>query len=320
MAASLVKHADLRAMDLTVRGAFLDVYNGSKYTPRWPLYASLQKSSSKKNIYPSVIDAAAIREWIEGERVINGIVLEGATVTNQTWELTYAIRRADIDDDLSGTVAMAVSRIKSGAMKYVKHYDKLATGVITGNGTALDGVALFHATLHLTNPADPSSAAYANTASGALTPDNAASCRGAMLELKTADGEPANDGDQVVLMVPPALELKARKIAQADQVIFSATATDTAEANVYKGMYTVVVNPRLAAAFSGGSDSYWYMFDTSDPEDRAVIVQEREQVEIVAQFNPNDPMAFTQDRYVWGSRARYTAAAGNPKKAQRRTG
>jgi len=320
MAASLVKHADLRAMDLTVRGAFLEAYNRSKYTPRYPLYASVQPSTTRANIYPQAIDAGIIREWNEGERVVNGLVLEGAKVTNSLYELTYGLRRVDLDDDTSGAVAMLVSRLKSAASKYVRHYDKLASAVLTSNSTALDGVALFHATDHKVNPADPDSASMVNTAGGALTPDNAAACRAAMLSIKTADGEPANDGDAVVLMVPPALELKARKTAQADHVIFSATGTDTAEANVYKGLYTVVVNPRLAAAFTGGSDSAWYMLDVSDPEDRAVIVQIREAPEIVAQFNPADPLAFTQDKYVWGTRARHTAAAGNPKKAFRRTG
>lgn len=317
--ASLVKHTDLVAMDRTIRGAFLDAYNSSAYGPRWPLYATLQQSTSKKNTYPMVIDAAAIREWSEGERVVNGLVIEGASVTNQLWELTYGIRRIDIDDDLSGAVAMAVSRLKSGAMKYARHPDKLCSSVITGNSTCLDGLSLFSAS-HKVNPSDPASATYSNTTTGALTATNAAACRAAMLELQTADGEPANDGETMVLMVPPALELTARKIAQADMVIESGTATDNAQQNVYKGVYTVVVNPRFAASFSGGSDAYWYMADASDPEDRGVIFQQREQVEIVSQFNPSDPQAFTLDRYVWGTRARHTAAAGNPKKIFRRTG
>lgn len=317
--ASLVKHSDLVAMDRTIRGAFLDAYNATSYKPRWQLYATLQPSTSRKNTYPMVIDAATIREWADGERVVNGLVIEGASVSNQTWELTYGIRRVDIDDDLSGAVAMAVSRLKSGAMKYAKHPDKLCTSVITGNSTCLDGLALFSAS-HKENPANPDSATFSNTTSGALSVTTAASARAAMLELKTADGEPANDGENMILMVPPALELTARKIAQADMVIESGTATDNFQQNVYKGAYTVVVNTRLAASFTGGSDSYWYLIDATDPEDRAVIFQQREQVEIVSQFNPSDPQAFTLDRYVWGTRARHTAAAGNPKKIFRRTG
>ena len=104
----------------------------------------------------------AIREWVEGERVKNGIVLEGARVTNQKWELTYALKREDIDDDASGVVAQALSRIRSGTLKFKRHMDKLVFNVLKNNSDCLDGLALFHAT-HKVNPADPGSATFANT-------------------------------------------------------------------------------------------------------------------------------------------------------------
>lgn len=315
--ASLVKHADLRALDVTLRTAFMQAYEASTYTPRWTMYATRQQSTSKKNIYPQAIDAAAIREWTEGERVFNGLVLESASVTNQLWELSYSLRRIDIDDDMTGAVRAAVSRLKSGAGKYQRHPDKLVVACITGNTTCLDGLALFHAS-HKVNPADPGSATFGNTASGALTPTNAAAARASMLEYKAPDGDVINE-DPRVLLVPPALELTARKIAQADTLIYSGTATDNPETNVYRGMYDVVVEPRLSAAH-GGSDSYWYLIDATDSEDRALIFQEREGVEIVSRFNPSDPGVFDRDEYSWGTRARYTAAAGNPKKIVRRTG
>ena len=112
----------------------------------------------------------------------------------------------------------------------------------------------------------------------------------------------------------PALETTARKIAQADEVIYSATATDTREINVYKGNYVVVVAPHLAASFTGAPDAYWYMLDTTDPGDRGLIFQEREPVRLVTLFDLADASVFQRDEYVWGTRARYTAAAGNPKK------
>lgn len=315
--AALVKHADLRALDVTVRTGFMQAYEASTYTPRWPLYATRQASTSRRNIYPQAIDAASIREWIDGERVINSLVLESASVTNQLWELSYGFRRIDLDDDLSGAVNAAMSRLRSGAGKYQRHPDKLVTACVVGNTTCLDGLALFHAS-HKVNPADPASATFGNTASGALTPANAAAARASMLEYKAPDGDVINE-DPRILLVPPALELTARKVAQADIVVFSGTLTDNAESNVYKGMYDVVVDPRLGAAH-GGSDSYWYLVDATDPEDRALIFQEREAVEIVSRFSLSDPGVFDRDEYTWGTRARYTAAAGNPKKILRRTG
>lgn len=316
--AILLKHADLAALDRTLKSAFIGAYEGKGYMPRWPLLASRQSSTSRRNTYPSIIDAASIREWAEGERVVNGLVIEGASVTNQKWELTYGIRREDLDDDLTGTVAQAVSRVRSGAGKYLRHPDKLIFNIIKSNGTALDGVALF-ATTHPVNPKDSTPGNFSNTTAGALTATNVAAARATMMELVGPDGDPLNENPNVIL-VPPALETTARKIAQADEVIYSATATDTREINVYKGNYTVVVAPHLAASFTSGSDSYWYLLDTNDPEDRGLIFQEREPVELVTLFDLADANVFQRDEYVWGTRARYTAAAGNPKKICRRTG
>jgi phage major head subunit gpT-like protein len=315
---ALLKPEVLSNLDVTIKGAFLDAYSNGNYQPKWSLVATRQTSGSRKNVYPQAIDAATIREWSEGERVINGIVIRGAEVTNQTWELTYSIKREDLDDDMSGTVAQAVSRVRSGAAKYLRHPDKLVFNVLKANGTSLDGLALFSAS-HLENPSDPGSSTFSNTSSGALTPANVAAARAKMLELKGPDGDPLNEEPNTII-VPPALETTARRIAQADMVIDSATATDNAEFNVYKGAYTVLVVPHLAASFTNGSDSYWYLADTSDPEDRGLIFQEREAVELVSLFSPTDPNVFERNEYVWGTRARYTAAAGNPKRIFRRTG
>lgn len=313
---SAIQSADLRRLNMSVRTGFMDAYNSKGYTPRWPLFATRQSSASKENLYPYMIDPAAIREWV-GERVVNGIALDGARVVNQTFELTYAVRRVDVEDDLTGTIQQAVSRVRSGASKFLRHPDKLVFGVLKNNSNGLDGIALFHAS-HKENPADAASATFTNTASGALTPTNVATMRSAMMEIKSADGDVANENPNV-LLVPPALETVARKIAQADMVIYSNTATDNLEVNVFKGAYTVVVAPQLSAAH-GGSDAYWYLCDATDPEDRGVIFQERTDIEVTTYFDPSDESVFNLDEYKWGMRKRHTAAGGNPKKIFRRTG
>lgn len=314
---SLVKHADLQVIDRTLKAGFLDAYNGKNYEPKWPLVAARHTSTSRENIYPSVIDAAQVREWTEGERVKNGLVIEGARVANQKWELTYALKREDIDDDASGVVAQALSRIRSGTGKFKRHRDKLVFNVVKDNATCLDGLALFHAT-HKVNPRDPASATFGNTASGALTADNFDAARVAMMELKGPDGDPISE-DPNVLLVAPARETIARKILEADEVIYSGTATDNREFNVFKGRGTVIVSPYLSTAH-GGADAAWYLLDTMDAEDRGLIVQIREEVEFVSLTNLSDPNVFNFDEYVWGMRARHTAAGGNPKKIFRRTG
>lgn len=313
--AILSKSSDLAALDVTVRTAFMDAYNSAQAN-NWTMYATRQTSSSDGNLYPFAVDAAVIREWSEGERVINGLVLSSRKVTNTKYELTYGIKREALDDDMSGAVRNLVSMLRAGGNKHANLPDRLCVSVITGNGTSLDGLALFHAS-HKVAPNTASTATFSNTASGALTAANFAAARAAMMALQAADGDPVNPNPNL-LIVPPALELTARQILEADSLVF--TAGDGATTNVYKGRATVMVEPRLAAGFTGGSDSAWYLVDATSPEDRAVIFQEREAVEIVSLFNPSDPNVFERDEYVWGTRRRCVAAAGNPKKIYRRTG
>lgn len=305
---TIIKPSGLSALDVTVRTAFMGAYGSTDYTPRYTQLATVQPSTSAKNQYPQAIDAAAVKEWI-GERTVHGLVLVGAEVTNQKWELTYGIKREALDDDMSGAVSMLLSRVRSGAGKFARHKDKLVFNVLKNNGTCLDGLALFHDS-HKVNPADAAAGTFDNNVgSTALTANNAASGRAMMMELKGPDGDPINENPRM-LVVPPALELTARKIAEADEIVFSGNANET---NVYKGQYTVIVVPQLGAAFSG-SDTTWFLADTTDAEDRGLIVQERDPVEIVSLFSPTDPQVFAKDEYQWGARARYTAAAGNPKK------
>lgn len=306
--AILLKSASLRALDVTVRTSFMDAYGSNNYVPRYPGLAAVLSSASSANLYPSVVDAAAVREWV-GERVVNPLVLEGASVTNQKWELTYSIQRDALDDDQSGAVAMLMSRVRSGGGKFARHKDKLVFNVLKNNSTCLDGLALFHDS-HLVNPKDAAAGTFDNNITGtALTAVNAAAVRSSMMELKGPDGDPINE-DPRILIVPPALELTARKISEADEIVFSGSAN---ESNVFKGRYTVIVVPQLATAFSG-LDATWYLADVSDAEDRGLIMQEREAVEITAKFALDDPQVFARDEYEWGARARYTAAGGNPKK------
>lgn len=313
--AILNKSSDLAALDVTVRTAFMDAYNASA-AANWQAYATRQQSSSDGNLYPFSVDAAVVREWSEGERVINGLVLSTRKVVNAKYELTYGIKREALDDDASGAVRNLVSMLRAGGNKHANLPDKLCVSVITGNGTCLDGLTLFSAS-HKVAPNTASTATFSNTTSGALTAANFAAARAAMMALQAADGDPVNP-NPALLIVPPALELTARQILEADNLVY--TAGDGATTNVYKGRANVMVEPRLAAGFTGGSDSYWYLVDATSSEDRPVIFQEREGVEIVSLFNPSDPNVFERDEYVWGTRRRCVAAAGNPKKIFRRTG
>lgn len=316
--ATILKSDDLKVVDRTLRAAFLTSYNSKEtYTPRWPLVATRQTSEGRGNIYPFAVDAAAIREWTDGERVKNGLVIESARVDNQKFELTYTVKADDFLDDLSGSTRQLVSRLRSGAGKFQRHPDKLMSTVLKSNTVCLDGLALFHAS-HPIDPTNVGAGTYGNTDTGALTLANVVSTRALMLEFKGADGDPVNE-DPKIIMVPPALEGQGKKIAKAERLIYTGTASDSPESNVWQGEFTVIVNPFISAAH-GGSDTAWYLIDSTDTEDRALIYQVRLEPEIVTRFNPSDPGVFDLDQYTWGAKARHTVAGGNPRRIYRRTG
>ena len=112
-------------------------------------------------------------------------------MTNQKWGSPTASAARDLDDDLTGTVAQAVSRVRSGAgstsATRQAHLQRREE-----QRDVARRLALFHAT-HKVNRRTQGSATYANTTSGALTPTNAAACRTAMIELAGPDGDPINE-------------------------------------------------------------------------------------------------------------------------------
>ena len=88
--ATVLKSADLVDLDRTVRAAFETAYNAPEtYTPIHTQFATTQQSMSRENLYPLAMDASTIREWSEGERVFNGLVVESVRVVNKKFELSY---------------------------------------------------------------------------------------------------------------------------------------------------------------------------------------------------------------------------------------
>ncbi len=77
------------------------------------------------------------------------------------------------------------------------------------------------------------------------------------------------------------------------------------------GKFDVVVAPQL----SQYSATTWYLVDASDAYDRALIYQVRDEPELVALFNPEDPEVFMREyfepdllgRLLHGGEARHHA-------------
>lgn len=296
-----IKPATLRALDTTVRGTFDSAYKAAMGGTVFQRLASLESSSSRSNTYPYCIDSGAVREWSSGERHINSLAQGTFAVTNVRYELTWGINRDDVADDQTGQL---LRNVRNGASKFANHPDKLIAAIFSANATCMDGLALFHAT-HQRNPAAPDGNTYSNLLTGMpLTPDNAAIARAAGMALTAPDGEPLSPNLRT-LLVPPSLEADARRIAQA--VYLPSSAGTASQDNVFRGVFDVIVWPRLEAI----SSTAWYLCDLETGE-RPVIFQEREALEFVTYFDPDSTEVFTRNEWIWGGTYRGAAAAGVP--------
>lgn len=306
--ATQFKSSDLAALDTVVRASFTEAFSAKDgYQPWSTRVATMETSTSASNIYHYGIDSGNFREWAEGERHINSVGAGSMTVTNTKRELTYAVKREALDDDVSGALRSVVAKVRGAAGKLQRLPDRLLATLLNANPTSLSGVSLFNAS----HPIPGTSRTFDNDfGSTALTRDNAIAVRAAMLTIRGSDGDIINT-DPRILLVPAELEDTARQIAYGNLRVSSGAAID----NPAKGLFDVVVAPQLSA----NSTSTWYLVDASDPYDRGLIHQVRDAAELVALFNPSDPQAFMRDEYVWGLRERSAVAAGNPARIARGT-
>lgn len=96
-------------------------------------------SSTRTQHYPFLGMAPSLREWL-GDRVVKSLGAYEYSLTNRKFESTIAVKRDDIEDDLTGTLSPVFEEM--GRMAAL-HPDQLIAEAITANPVGYDGVALF---------------------------------------------------------------------------------------------------------------------------------------------------------------------------------
>ena len=290
----LITPSTLKALQVTIDLRFKQAYNA--VNPISTRLASTIPSGARGNVYPMHAKLAKLRQW-EGERKIVNAKSYRYNLDNEKYELTLEVDRDDIEDDNIGVYSMVIDDMGQQSRLWP---DDLVFAAILAGGTetAYDGTAFF------SNSHDLGGHTVDNLfASTALTADNFAAARAAMMEYTGEDGESLRVRPDV-LLVPPALEVKARKIVQASTIVESSAAVD----NVLRGLCEVVVAPQLSTS-AGGLDTTWYLLDTSRPI-RPFIFQQRMAPEMVALTSPNDEHVILRDKYLYGVKARGAAGYG----------
>ena len=290
----LITPSTLKALQVTIDLRFKQAYNA--VNPISTRLASTIPSGARGNVYPMHAKLAKLRQW-EGERKIVNAKSYRYNLDNEKYELTLEVDRDDIEDDNIGVYSMVIDDMGQQSRLWP---DDLVFAAILAGGTetAYDGTAFFSNSHSLGGHTIDN--LFASTA---LTADNFAAARAAMMEYSGEDGESLRVRPDVIL-VPPALEVKARKIVQASTIVESGAAVD----NVLRGLCEVVVAPQLSTS-AGGLDTTWYLLDTSRPI-RPFIFQQRMAPELVSLTSPNDEHVILRDKYLYGVKARGAAGYG----------
>jgi hypothetical protein len=218
------------------------------YAPAMPSYRQIFLRRDFRDFKPHrhlrVGDFPTLVQLSEGGEIQAGTMSESQELVNL---LTFArrirvTRQMLVNDDLGAFTDFAAMI----GRRVADFENATAYGLMkTANGSG--------PTLSTGNaPVFATGAARANQASAgtALTLENLAAGRAAVMKQKTLDGLPISVGSGMRLLVGPNLELAAR------QLTVSVTATQTANANVYAGFIQPVVEPQI-------QDNRWYLF--ADP-------------------------------------------------------
>ena len=119
--------------------------------------------------------------------------------------------------------------------------------------------------------------------------------RAAMMSCKNSKGKSLNVIPDL-LVVPPALEAKAREILVAD--IINGTK------NTMQGTAEVLVVPQLA-----GKDKAWFLLDTSRSL-KPLIFQERKPPKFVSKTDETDDNVFMDKKFLYGADSRCNVGYG----------
>lgn len=243
--------SELRVLRTTFIKRFQDAYTE---TPTfWPELATAVPSGSSQNDYGWMAAFPSMREWV-GPRTIENLKAHHYAVINKTYELTFGVKREDIEDDNLGVYSMKAEMHGEAA---AKHPDELIINLLQNGESeeAFDGQNFFD-TDHPENPFDANSATYSNFQSSGCPLDrqNFLDVRAEMMAFKNEGGRPFGIKPNM-LLVPPALEGEAIEILEVERSNqTSAGSTTGGGNNVTFKMAEYKVLHELA-----GEDDTWYL-------------------------------------------------------------
>ena len=259
----------------------------AEHAPLYKEIAMETPSTTDAETYAWLGDLPGMREWI-GDREVQNLSGSDYTIKNKSWELTFGIPREAVEDDKIGLYNPGVESLGREA---ATHPDELVFKLLKDGFTALcyDGKPFF-------SDAHPvGDGTVSNLGHAELSVDAYIAARAAIMSLTNCKGRPLNlIPDKLV--VPPALESKARDILIADYI--------NGTKNTMQGTAKPLVAPWLA-----GADKAWYLLCTNRPV-KPVIHQTRKPAKFVSKTNETDDNVFFAKTFLYGVDSRENVGFG----------
>lgn len=287
----MINWADLEAAATGFSALFKDFY--ARITPQYSKIAMETISTGAKEKYNWLRTHPKMREWL-GERILKMLAAEDYEIVNKTWEATIEVFRDEFEDDKLGLVT---PRVQELALEGGRHMDELVFSLLENGFTGLcyDGQYFFDS-----DHVEGSSGVQTNTSALALSAANYGTLRANMQGIKDSEGKPMGIIPDT-LVVPPALEVTARLILNADFV--PNVAGTAAQTNIWKGSANLVISPYITTA------TKWFLLDVSRVI-RPLIAQMRRLPDFSALTDPKGDFAFRFNKYLFGADYRGNAGYG----------
>lgn len=255
-----------------------------------PLYkaiATVTPSTTDIETYAWLGDIPGMREWI-GDREIQNLAASGYTIKNKDFELTIGIPRNAVEDDKIGIYNPSIEMLAQSA---AMHPDELVFALLVSGfkATCYDGKPFF------SDKHEVGKKTFSNMGTAQLSLEAYIAARTSMMSLTNAKGRALNIVPDT-LVVPPALEAKARDILVSDFI--------NGTRNTMQGTAKPLVVPQLA-----GNDKAWFLLSTSRPL-KPLIYQERKKAKFVSKTAETDDNVFMKKQFIYGADSRGNAGFG----------
>lgn len=300
--------ARIKAATDGFRAIYLKAYDS--YTPNWLPVAMEVESNSETETYEFLTGVPGMKEML-GEATLQDLASTGLSLRNKEWDATVPVRRAAIERDSIGVYRPLMSELGMSARN---HPQELLAELLDNSFAALDytGTAFFAANKPH-SPDDKSKGApkFTNKGTAELSAEAFVAARTALRKMKDAKGRNLGLGRKFTLIVPPALEETANRLATAE-LLPNAEGTAT-QTNTLRGTFDVLVINELT------SDTAWFLVE-SGREVKPLLVQFEVRPEFIAADDPKSEHVLLKKTFIYQAYGRWNAGYALPQLAYGSTG